>query len=229
MSAQSILIVASQLLLFPLVLLSRTLIGFKITGLSHDLQRCLETVDATATLPARLVATLVAAEDHRSAFHAGVDPVSLLRVVFLWLRTGRPEGASTIEQQFVRVVTARYERTLYRKLREQLLAVALCQRRSKTRVAMAYLSIAYYGSRQVGLSALLAALGPNLELATQDDVSRMIARLKYPEPLLPTTLWRNRIEHRTQYIAARLRGLADRSVKPTRSGLRPPRAAYFKR
>lgn len=208
MSAQSILRLTSQVLMLPLVLTSRMMVGLRLQGLNQDLQRCLEIVDATPLLPERFVATLVAAEDHRSSIHVGVDPIALLRVLFVWLRSGRSQGASTIEQQFVRVVTARYERTLHRKLREQVLAIALCRRRSKTSVAMAYLSIAFYGSGQKGLSALFGAFGPNLDTATQDDVSRMVARLKYPEPLLPTTAWRTRIEHRARYIAERLHGSA---------------------
>ena len=228
MSAQTILRLTSRFLTIPLVLTSRLMVGLKFKGLNQDLERCLEAVDATPLLPARFVATLVAAEDHRSAFHVGVDPIALLRVLFVWLRTGRSQGASTIEQQFVRVVTARYERTLHRKLREQVLAIALCQRRSKTRVAMAYLSIAFYGSGQEGLSALSGAFGPNLHRATQGDVSRMVARLKYPEPLFQTTAWRSRIERRAQYIGGRLHEAANVSVKPTHSGLRPPWAAYLK-
>lgn len=231
MSAKSILRIALQLLTLPLVLASHALMGLRYRGLNRDLQRCLEVVDAAPLLPHRFVAALIAAEDHRNPFHVGVDSIALLRVLFVWLRTGRAHGASTIEQQLVRVVTARYEKTFRRKVREQLLAVALCRRRSKASVAMAYLSIAFYGSGQEGLSALVSGLGTNLDRAVQDDVLRMIARLKYPEPRLATAVWSSRIEHRARYIAKRLHGLANPSLHPTcYSRLRPlPQAGELKR
>jgi len=212
MSAQSILKVTSHLLSVPIVTASHVLVSRRCKDLNRDLQRCLEVVDAAPLLPHRFVATLIAAEDHRNPFHVGVDPIALLRVLFIWLRTGKVQGASTIEQQLVRVVTARYEKSLRRKVREQLLAVALCRSRPKARVAMAYLSIAFYGSGQKGLSALYSALGTNLDRAVQDDVVRMIARLKYPEPRVATTAWSRRIEHRARYIAKRLQRLANLSL-----------------
>jgi penicillin-binding protein 1A len=218
MSAQSILKIASLLLTVPIVLASHILVGRRCERLNIDLQRCLEAVDAAPLLPHRFVTALIAAEDHRNALHIGVDPIALLRVLFVWLRTGRVQGGSTVEQQLVRVVTARYEKTLRRKVREQLLAVALCRRRSKASVAAAYLSIAFYGSGQQGLSALYSAFGTNLDGAMQCDVLRMIAKLKYPEPRLASIAWNSRIEGRARYIAGRLQRLPNPSLQRTALG-----------
>ena len=55
------------------------------------------------------------------------------------------EGASTIEQQLVRVLTNDYERTLKRKLKEIYLASHLRKYADKETIAIAYLDIAYYG------------------------------------------------------------------------------------
>ncbi|MFZ3288217.1 MAG: biosynthetic peptidoglycan transglycosylase [Telluria sp.] len=168
-------------------------------------------VDSAPSIPSRFVVTLVAAEDHRNSIHPGVDPIAMLRALLIWLRAGRVQGASTIEQQLVRVVLGCYERTLRRKLREQLVAVALSYKRSKTQIATAYLSNAFYGSGLYGLAALTYVCKPNLETASQDNISHMVARLKYPKPLSPTTEWHQRINTRAQYITIRLHRSANRS------------------
>ena len=63
----------------------------------------------------RMVLTL---EDRRFFDHSGFDIVAFFRV--LWrFATFRPTGgASTIDMQFVRVATGRYERTIKRKIYE---------------------------------------------------------------------------------------------------------------
>lgn len=212
---QAILKVALYMLASPLILVSRVMIKFRLCGLNDDLQRCLATVDAAPSIPNRFVVTLVTAEDHRSSVHQGIDPISVLRVLLLWVRTGRVQGASTIEQQLVRVVLECYEKTLRRKLREQLVAIALSSKRSKAQIAKAYLGKAFYGSGRYGLSALTCACKPNLETTSQESISHMVARLKYPEPLSPTVKWQQRINSRVQYIAGRLKGSANPSFHRT--------------
>ena len=215
MAMQAILKVAIYTLALPLILFSRVMIKFRLCGLHDDLQRCLAAADTAPSIPNRFVVTLVTAEDHRSLLHPGVDPISVLRVLLLWARTGRAQGASTIEQQLVRVVLECYEKTLRRKLREQLVAVALSCKRSKAQIAKAYLGKAFYGSGRHGLSALTCACQPNLETTSQESISYMVARLKYPEPLSPTTEWHQRISSRVQYIADRLQRSANQSFHRT--------------
>ena len=214
--------VITRILASPLIALFYAMTFLKLCGLSKDLQRCMEVVDAAPTLPDRFVSTLVAAEDHRSAIHPGIDPIAIFRVMLVWARTGAVQGASTIEQQLVRVVLGRYERTLRRKFWEQLLAIGLSSHRPKPRIAMAYLSIAFYGSGQYGLSALMRCCGSEVHAATQDSVLQMVARLKYPEPLSPPPEWRQTILRRVRYIARRLQGSANNRLQATRMMPRAP-------
>lgn len=204
MPTHIVLRLVTRVLSAPLVLLSRVMESIEFLRFNNDLQRCLNAVDEAPLLPHRFVTTLVAAEDHRNAIHPGVDPIAMLRALLVWASTGAVQGASTIEQQLVRVVLSRYERTLQRKLREQMIAIALSCKRSKSRIAMAYLSIAFYGSGRYGISALNSACGPDLGAARQDTISRIVARLKYPEPLYPSEKWRRRILTRARYIGGRL-------------------------
>src|SRR5262245_58755153 len=54
---------------------------------------------------------LVSGEDHRHGRHPGFDCVAIGRAIWRRLTQGANEGASTIEQQIVRVTTNRYERS----------------------------------------------------------------------------------------------------------------------
>jgi penicillin-binding protein 1A len=204
MATQAVLRVTIYILALPLVVVSQLMIQLRLCGLHEDLKRCLTVVDSAPSLPSRFVVTLVAAEDHRNSIHPGVDPIAMFRAFMVWVRSGRAQGASTIEQQLVRVVLGCYERTLRRKLREQLVAIALSYKRSKPKIAEAYLSNAFYGSGFYGLAALTYVCKPNLETTSQDNISHMVARLKYPKPLSPTTGWHQKIKARVRYIAVRL-------------------------
>lgn len=188
------------------------MIRLRLCGLHEDLNICLIVVDSAPSIPSRFVLTLVAAEDHRNSLHPGVDPIAMFRALLVWVRDGRIQGASTIEQQLVRVALGCYEKTLGRKLREQLIAVALPCRRSKVQIANAYLSNAFYGSGLFGLAALTDVCKPNLEVTPQDNILIMIARLKYPRPLTPTTEWHQKVKARVQYIAIRLNRMANSSL-----------------
>jgi penicillin-binding protein 1A len=222
MAKKSILKLGLYVLVSPLILASRVMIKFRMCGLNDDLQRCLEAVDTAPSIPNRFVVTLVTAEDHRSLIHPGVDPISILRVLLLWVRTGRAQGASTIEQQLVRVVLECYEKTLRRKLREQLVAVGLSRKRSKAQIAKAYLGKAFYGSGRYGLSALNFTCKPNLETASQECISYMVARLKYPEPLYPTAEWHQRVNSRVHYITGRLKRSANPAFERDAAKARRP-------
>src|SRR5208337_2064528 len=68
----------------------------------------------SAILPTNLRQALIAAEDHRFFNHGGVDPIALVRAIVRFHLRGRLQGASTIEQQLVRTVTMRYDRTVLR-------------------------------------------------------------------------------------------------------------------
>src|SRR5262245_21594087 len=52
---------------------------------------------------------LVSGEDHRHVLHPGVDPIAICRATWRCIYRGKREGASTIEQQVVRVISGRYE------------------------------------------------------------------------------------------------------------------------
>ena len=199
----------------PFVALSRIAEMWNICGICKDIASCLNAVDSTKEqIPFPFLVSLIAAEDHRSALHKGVDPVAVVRAAYVRIRFSHVQGASTVEQQFVRVVTSRYDRTVRRKVREQILAIAISRRRSKLQIASAYLSIAFYGSGCVGIEGLLSRCGNNLYCAEQNDIRGMIARLKYPEPLQLSADWKIKIRRRIEYISYREAKSANNWLKP---------------
>ncbi|GKV84333.1 hypothetical protein PEC301296_06450 [Pectobacterium carotovorum subsp. carotovorum] len=116
---------------------------------------------------------LVIAEDHRSSIHFGLDPIAIIRCVYLRLTQNVIQGGSTIDQQLVRTLTGRYERTLRRKIREQAIAILLNYKiKNKKDIGKAYLSCAYFGYEKIGFLSLSDT--------DKQDASELIARLKYP-------------------------------------------------
>jgi len=125
---------------------------------------------------------LISGEDHRNGWHYGFDAYAICRAIWRRVIFGRREGASTIEQQLVRVMTNRYEYTIRRKLREILLATLVAKEFEKSTIASIYLDIAYFGWRMNGYVQACHRLGFSPDSLTLDEAAELVARLKYPEP-----------------------------------------------
>lgn len=99
-------------------------------------------------------AAIVANEDVRFYHHIGVDPIGILRAVWVNVRSrGVAEGGSTITQQLARDLFLTQERTLGRKLKEALLAMVIESRFSKQEILQAYLNQVYFGEGAYGIEA----------------------------------------------------------------------------
>lgn len=132
-----------------------------------------------------LVKFLVIGEDHRFYKHRGYDIIAICRAIRNKCIYNKTEGASTIEQQLVRVLTNQYERTLKRKAKEIVLATKLKKILSKKQIALLYLSLAYYGTGKQGLKRILQSQKLTIDDELNNEVcAGIIARLKYPEPKL---------------------------------------------
>jgi penicillin-binding protein 1C len=111
---------------------------------------------AAKHLPPQLVAATIAAEDHRFAWHPGVDPIALVRAAARNIRAGRTvEGGSTITQQVAKLLLAAHEphpvrRGLRAKVREALVAFRLEHRLSKNEILALYFNVAPYGNQIAG-------------------------------------------------------------------------------
>lgn len=145
---------------------------------------------------------LVSGEDHRHGHHVGFDLIAIGRAIWRRLSQGIHEGGSTIEQQVVRVLTGRYERTIFRKVREIALATLVAQRYGKPRLPAVYLWIGYYGWRMDGYLEACRTLNLSPDRLSRRDAARLVARLKYPQPKIGSAARANQIERRAQHLCA---------------------------
>jgi len=149
----------------------------------------------------KLVAFLIVAEDHRYYKHIGFDIVGICRAIYKDFFLGKREGASTIEQQLVRLLTGDYRYSMRRKVKEIYLATKLKRQANKYTLAAAYLDLANYGTGLSGLNAVLKRLGTTLQKDLNDEIcAGVVARLKYPEPKQANSVRMERIEQRTKHI-----------------------------
>ncbi len=126
---------------------------------------------------------LISGEDHRFLYHIGFDVIAIFRAVKNRIFLDKLEGASTIEQQLVRVLTNDYEKNLRRKIQEILLATTLASIVPRKALPAVYLNIAYYGAHMNGLSQALEKLNiKNISKISLDEAADIVSRIKYPEP-----------------------------------------------
>jgi penicillin-binding protein 1B len=109
-------------------------------------------------LPKHMIDAVVAIEDRRFYDHLGIDPIRIIGALLTNLFGDKPylEGASTITQQLARnfflteqlaLEQASGQRSLRRKLKEQLMAVIIEGRLSKQEILELYLNDVYLGQR----------------------------------------------------------------------------------
>ncbi len=99
-------------------------------------------------VPPLVVKAILAIEDERFYQHHGIDPVSILRAVWVNLRSGGVvQGGSTLTQQLMKNFFLGDERTLKRKIKEALMALIAEREYSKTEILENYLNEIYLGQR----------------------------------------------------------------------------------
>ena len=97
-------------------------------------------------VPSLLPAALKAVEDRKFDSHHGVDPVGMLRALWVDVRARQIEqGGSTLTQQLVRSYFLNSRQTLSRKLREAIMAMALDAHFTKADLMNAYINEIFLG------------------------------------------------------------------------------------
>ncbi|HSD74720.1 MAG TPA: penicillin-binding protein 1B [Steroidobacteraceae bacterium] len=103
-------------------------------------------VVAPQDVPALLPTALMVVEDRRFETHHGIDPEGILRAAWVNVRARAIEqGGSTLTQQLVRSYFLDDRQTLWRKIKEALMAVILDARFEKTDLMNAYINEIYLG------------------------------------------------------------------------------------
>jgi penicillin-binding protein 1B len=103
-------------------------------------------VVAQKQLPDLLVKAIIATEDHNFYSHFGIDPIAILRALFVNFRAGKTvQGGSTITQQLVKNYFLSSEKSFKRKINEALMALILEYHYSKQEIITAYINEVYLG------------------------------------------------------------------------------------
>ncbi|QZD88796.1 PBP1A family penicillin-binding protein [Qipengyuania aurantiaca] len=140
-------------------------------------------------IPQVMKDAMVSVEDRRFYSHFGTDPVRLTGAVIEGVtgERARVGGTSTITQQLARNVFLNSNRTLDRKLREAILAMALEWKFSKEQILELYLNKVYFGGGAYGIDSASRKFfsHPATELSTAE--AAIIAGLvKAPSRYSPT-------------------------------------------
>ncbi len=104
--------------------------------------------------PPALPAAVIAVEDRRFWRHAGIDPIGILRAIWVNVTAGRVvQGGSTLTQQVAKTLFLTNARTTKRKVQELLLTLWLERHFSKHDILEIYLNRVYLGSGAWGMDA----------------------------------------------------------------------------
>ena len=139
-------------------------------------------------IPQVMKDAMVTVEDRRFRSHIGVDPIAVVRSVWVRAESGSwRQGGSTITQQLARNVFLNNNRTFGRKLREALLALALEYKFSKDQILELYLNKVYFGGGAYGIDAasrkFFGHSGTELSLAESAIIAGLV---KAPSNYSPT-------------------------------------------
>ena len=140
-------------------------------------------------IPENMTNAMIAVEDKRFHSHFGVDPVRLTGAMIEGVTGSRSRvgGTSTITQQLARNLFLNNNRSLDRKAREAVLAMALEWKFSKEQIIELYLNKVYFGGGAYGIDSASRKFfsHPATELSVEE--AAIIAGLvKAPSRYSPT-------------------------------------------
>ncbi len=145
-----------------------------------------------ADMPDDVVRAVLAAEDHRFFGHPGIDAIRIAGAAVTNLTGNRSYlvGASTLTQQLIKNTLLSPEQTVWRKLREQALALLLERRLPKARILELYLNEVYLGHRGSfaihGVAQGARALfGKDLGNLTLGEAATMAGLIRAPQTHAP--------------------------------------------
>lgn len=129
---------------------------------------------------------VISVEDKRFNTHSGVDFKRLVKVSLDTLTNGKlAAGGSTITQQLVKNLTGNSEKTIKRKAKEAIYALALEQNESKQNILNRYLNSIYLGKGSYGVKdAANCFWNKSVSEITLAEAAFIAAIIKAPEVYL---------------------------------------------
>jgi len=139
-----------------------------------------------ADIPSSMQDAVIAAEDRTFYTNSGIDPKGILRAAFSNAKGNATQGASTITQQYVKILYLTQERTLSRKVKEAFLSLKVQQEKSKVAILEGYLNTIYFGRGAYGVQAAANAyFNKPANKLTVPESAMLAAVLNSPNYLSP--------------------------------------------
>jgi 1A family penicillin-binding protein len=104
-------------------------------------------------IPLYLRQATIAVEDKNFYKHQGFDPTGLFRAVYNIVLYHKLQGGSTLTQQLVKNALLSPERTIFRKIKEFILAIQIEKKYTKDQILEMYLNEVPYGGTSFGVEA----------------------------------------------------------------------------
>lgn len=130
--------------------------------------------------PEQLIKATISIEDKRFYNHNGHDIISIFRAIINNFSSNRIQGASTIEQQFVRTILKNNEPTFKRKYFEITLSTLIFKKFTKTEIINLYLTCYTFHEKIKGVHSICEKENYKIDALTQKDIYEIAARFKYP-------------------------------------------------
>jgi membrane peptidoglycan carboxypeptidase len=108
-------------------------------------------------MPQDVKDAVVAAENRTFWSDNGIDVKGIARALFNNAQGNATQGASTITQQYIKILYLTQERTYTRKLKEAILSLKLGKEVSKQEILEGYLNTIYFGHGAYGIQAAARA------------------------------------------------------------------------
>lgn len=141
------------------------------------------------SMPAHLINAFIAAEDWSFFKHRGISWKGIIRSLGVNLYHGRiVQGASTITQQLIKLLFFDSQKTITRKIKEQLLALIVEQQFTKEQILNTYLNHVYFGCGIYGVEAASQRFwGKSASEITIDEAAVLAAVVRSPGSYCPLT------------------------------------------
>ena len=108
-------------------------------------------------MPETIKNAVVAAENQSFYTDEGIDPRGIIRAAFSNASGNSTQGASTITQQYVKILYLTQERSYTRKIKEAILSLKVQRKLSKQQVLEGYLNTIYFGRGAYGVETAAQA------------------------------------------------------------------------
>lgn len=109
--------------------------------------KSIEHYTAYSQLPETYINAVIAVEDRRFEYHAGIDLISTGRAIVANIKGGElTQGGSTITQQLARNMYFEQDKEFSRKIAEMLIAIEIEKEYDKDEIFELYANVIYFGS-----------------------------------------------------------------------------------